>query len=228
MLDDTPLPELTLAQRAITRDWGPSDDSTYVEIELPGWKSEGGAMLASALVPGTGHLYVGENTGYLFLLAEAAGWTARTLYRQRADDRRDEGASLAGSPTDPTSTWSATRWAQATGGDPAELIALYHGDRDAFLKRIATDPALLAGWSGSDPTLTRRSLDGLLVEADRAQRRANYAGAALWLNHLIAAADALRAARIRNIPIQRNLEIQLKSQWKSGHPGFRVALAGRF
>ena len=68
----------------------------------------------------------------------------------------------------------------------------------------------------------------MLSDADKAQRRANYAGAALWLNHLIAAADALRAARIHNIPIQRNLELKLKSQWKNGSPGFRVTLAGKF
>lgn len=225
---DEQVPELTLAQRVIDREWGPSDDTTYVEIELPGWKSEGGAMLASAIVPGTGQLYVGHRSGYLFLLAEAAGWTARTYYMGEAEDQRDESAEYAGPPALPGSAWSASRWAQATGGDPTPLIALYHGDRSAFLNRIATDPALLAGWSGPDPAASRQGLEVMLTDADTSQRRANYAGAALWLNHIIAAAHALRAARIHNIPIQRNLELKLKSQWKHGSPGFRVTLAGKF
>jgi hypothetical protein len=225
---DTPVPELTVAQRAIHRDWGPSDDSTYVEVELPDWKSEGGAMVASAVIPGTGQLYVGQRSGYLFLLAEAAGWTARSMFLKDADEHRDRGEAYAGPPGLPGSSWSASRWAQATGGDPTALIALYYGDRGAFLHRIATDPALLSGWSGPDPEASREGLDILLGDADKAQRRANYVGGALWLNHLIAAADALRAARIHNIPIQRNLELRLKSSWKHGNPGVRVTLAGRF
>jgi len=47
-------PELIWAQRTIEREWGPSEDSVYVETDVPGWRSEGLALGLSAAVPGLG------------------------------------------------------------------------------------------------------------------------------------------------------------------------------
>ena len=44
------VPQLWLAQRSIDRQWGASDDSTYKTIDIPGYKSEGWAMMMSAVV----------------------------------------------------------------------------------------------------------------------------------------------------------------------------------
>lgn len=220
-------PMLLFAQRAITRRWGPSDDSTYVEIQVPDWRSEGGAMAMSALVPGVGQAYVGEQSAFVYALAEVTGWAARWFYARRADSRRADAESYAGSPADPSSAWSFERWQSATGGDPSELERIYAADRQAFLREIATDPRYLAGWSGN-PTATRAGLDDLLAGADRNQQRANVAGAAVWINHLVSAADALRAARIHNLPLRRNLELRLQTGWSGGHPGVTATLERRF
>ena len=48
-----------LAQRVVTREWGASDDTSYLEIEVPGYRSEGWALVLSSIVPGAGELYVG-------------------------------------------------------------------------------------------------------------------------------------------------------------------------
>ena len=124
----------------------------------------------------------------------------------------------------------SVRLAEALASRIDHVIGMRHviGDAAAIEFSFGFYLALFAGWSGPDPAASRQGLEVMLSDADKAQRRANYAGAALWLNHLIAAADALRAARIHNIPIQRNLELKLKSQWKNGSPGFRVTLAGKF
>ena len=46
-------PELTLAQRVIEREWGPSEDSVYVVVDVPGWREEAYAMGLSAAAPGS-------------------------------------------------------------------------------------------------------------------------------------------------------------------------------
>jgi hypothetical protein len=48
-------PELVLAQRAIDRSWGLSEDSSYAEVDVPQWRSEGLAVGFSAVVPGANH-----------------------------------------------------------------------------------------------------------------------------------------------------------------------------
>src|SRR5262245_48812201 len=69
-------PELILAQRTIDRTWGPSDDSVYVTVEVPNWKSEPLATTLSAVVPGSGQWYVGEKGNALVYAAiEVAGWS---------------------------------------------------------------------------------------------------------------------------------------------------------
>src|SRR5262245_34774719 len=70
-----------LAQRTIDRQWGLSEDSVYVTVDVPGWKSEALATTLSAIVPGTGQFYTGEGMGWVFVAAEAAGWGGWLWYR---------------------------------------------------------------------------------------------------------------------------------------------------
>lgn len=222
-----PAPDLVLAQRTIDRQWGASEDSTYVEVNVPEWRSEGGAALLSAVIPGAGHFYVGEGSWVWFALAEVAGWTAHLVFDGRGEDSRRQAEHFAGDPRDTSSAWSFERWQGATGGDPAALEAIYARDPKAFYYVIGSDPAYLAGWSGN-PAATRGTFEGLRDDAETQFRRANQAGTLLWLNHLVAAADALRAARLHNMPLRRNLDIRLKSSWRGGRPAFVASLERRF
>ncbi len=216
-----------LAQRVITREWGPSDDSVYVEYSLPGYKSEGGAMLFSALVPGAGQLYVGEGSGWLFVAAEVAGWVSRWAFRERAKDFRDESLGYAGSPYDSTSNWSFLRYARATNGDTLELQRLYAGDRDAFFHLIGFDERFKHGWK-SDAFVVRDAYQILEKKYQRHLKRARYATGAVILTHVAAALDALHAARKNNFPLQRNLRLRLEGSLGPDGEAVSFALERRF
>lgn len=217
------VPRLHFAQRVITRAWGPSEDSAYVVVRVPEWRSEGGAMAMSALVPGAGQFYAGERSGWVFLLAEAGGWAAHLWLADGADARRDEAYAYAGDPADPAAVWSLERWSLATGEDPDGLARLHAADRDGFYSVIRS-PRYAAGFASVE---AREAFETLQRSADRRRRYARYAVIGLMLNHAFAAFDALRAARIHNLPLRRNLELRIRPTLGDG-AGFRAALEGSF
>lgn len=227
-LGDDDAPELMLAQRAIDRSWGPSDDSVYVDIEIPDWRSEPAALGLSAALPGFGQAYAGDaKRGMWFAAAELAAWMSHVIYRDRGRELRDDASRFAGNPTVVGSTWSISRWSDATQSDPAELERLYSADREVFFDLIASDSRYLAGWAG-DPSASRRTFSELRRNSDNRLSAARWAAAALWVNHAISAFDALRAARLHNMPLRKNLDIHVKGDWKHGRPALRASLERRF
>ena len=222
-------PELLLAQRAIERDWGPSSDSLDLAKRHAGWKSEPFAFAASALLPGAGHAYVGETSAIWFALAEVAGWTAHSLFHRDADRDREAAVRIAGNPADSTSGWSFHRWEAADPArDASQIEALWLADRAAFYTLIASDPQYLDGWGGSNPSATRASFDEQRDLADRALDRRRWSDIGLGLNHVIAAVDALRAARAHNLPVRRNLDLALRGHWGRRGPSIMAVLERRF
>jgi hypothetical protein len=221
-------PELLLAQRTIERDWGPSTDSLDLAKRRAGWKSEPFSFASSALLPGAGQAYVGETSAIWFALAEAAGWTAHWLFHRDADRDREAAARIAGNPADSTSGWSFQRWEAADPArDASQIEALWLADRAAFYTLIASDPQYLDGWSG-DPAATRASFDEQRDLADRALDRRRWSDIGLGLNHVIAAVDALRAARAHNLPVRRNLDLALRGHWGRRGPSVMAVLERRF
>ena len=220
-------PQLFLAQRQIERSWGRSEDSVYREIEIPGWRSEGAAAGLSAAVPGAGQAYTGSRRAWIYALAEVAGWTSRWFYERRGHDLQDEASAYAGSPSDTTSRWSFERWESRTSGNASTLRALYERDRKVFYDEIARDPNLLAGWAGV-PATTRTPFSNLRRNADDRLRFARYSGTSVWINHIVSAVDALRAARLHNVPLGRSTRLGLKGSWHHGSPAFTAALRRSF
>ena len=222
------VPELWLAQRSIDRDWGLSDDSTYRTIDVPGWKSEGLALALSAAVPGTGQLYVGESSGWLFLLAEVVGWSGHYLIRDRAEGLSRDAANYVGDPTDSSSTWSFERYAAATGGEAAQLQTLWSQDRDAFYQALATDTRFSPGFKGPDPVATYVAYQSIRESSQDRFHQVHYLDVALLLNHVVAAFDALRAARSHNLPLEKNFDLQLGGRLNRGQPELHATLTRRF
>lgn len=216
-------PEL-LAQRVIERSWGPSEDSVYKVVNVPDWKSEGIALGLSAAIPGAGQTYVGERSGLLFLALEVSGWTARSVFVHDARRLRTRAAGIAGAPGDSASGWSAERWSQATGRDPSDIERLYAADREAYFDAIGKDATYAAGWQSPDLS---GQFTHLRSQSNDDFGRGRWAGIALFLNHVLSAADALKAARLHNIPLERNMEIQLRGAWRGG-PGFAAIVERRF
>jgi hypothetical protein len=214
-----------LAQRVVTREWGASEDTNYVEVEVPGYRSEGGAMLLSAALPGAGELYLGEGSGFAFALVEVAAWTSRILLDRRADRRHDAPQNFAGSPYDGASAWSFSRYAQATHGDTLTLQQLYAGDKDSFYHRIGFDNQFQLGWTSIG---TRDGYRTLETQYQDARRRVRFATGAIILVHVASALDALHAAREHNLPLQRNLRFKVGGLLESGGETMAVALEKRF
>lgn len=220
-------PELILAQRTIDRAWGLSEESTYVEVAVPGWRSEGIAFAMSAVLPGAGHAYVHESSGLFFALVEVAAWTARRHFQSRADRLHSWGLGFVGDPRDSNATWSFRRWEERTGKDAGDLRALYAADPETFFAWIARDPLYLAGWF-FNAIPPRDEFRNSLDRAEGMLARKRYATTAIWINHLIAGLDALRAARIANLPLGRNLELKLGAGWRGESPAWLAAVGRRF
>lgn len=220
-----PSPRLMLAQRVIEREWTTRADSLVNPTYLRGGKSEPAALALSAILPGAGQLYVGERSGLAFLAAEVAAIAGVVFLNHKADAYNEDAAGLAGAPGDSASGWSLSRWQSATGGDAAALQALYVADRDAYYDVIGGNPAYAAGWASST---TQQEFVSTRDLADNRLHRAHLLTSALWINHLASAVDALRAARIYNLPIRENLRLKGNVGWRHGNPDLRLALSGSF
>ncbi len=218
-----------LAQRTIEREWGPSEDSTYHVVEVPGWKSEGWALGLSGAVPGAGHLYLGETSGWVFLLGEAAGWFGFWYERHDAQRQWDKLARFAGDPNDPNSVFSFARYAAETGNDPAALRTLWNGDRNAYYRAIHDDPTWLAGYGTSNPQGAMASYSNILAAHDESRGRERLVQTLLFFNHVYAAVDAWRAARAHNAPLRQEYHLELGEQRvRGGDTQWRAALVRRF
>lgn len=216
-------PDLLLAQRAIEREWPFAGDSGVVV--LPGARSELGALAMSAAVPGAGQIYAGQARGIYFAAAEVVGWIGWLLLRRGADDLRDDARTLAGVPDDSASAWSFDRLEAATTEDTSQLRALYAADRDAFDQAIAADPRYAPGWNSAE---AREEFSDLRRRSDRKLSHSRTTEGAIWVNHVVAAIDAVRAARLHNLPIGRGVELKADGGWRRGRPAFTVTLERRF
>jgi hypothetical protein len=220
-----------LAQRTIEREWGLSEDSVYVVKDVPGIKSEMMAGLMSAGLPGTGQMYVGGTSnmrrGAVFALAEVVALTARIMLQQEGDRVRKDAAAFAGVPTDTTSAWSLQRWAHATQSDPADLQRLYEANPEEFYDVIEGDPKYMAGWAG-DAEANQQHFFELRASSDRKLNGAHVSQSFLWVNHVVAAFDAFRSARVSNMALGPALGLKVKTGFKRGRPEFMAILSRKF
>ena len=200
---------LLLAQRTIERAWGPSDDTVYVELEVPEWRSEGlaaGALgRAAGLRPGVRRR---PDARDLVRARRGRGMDrAPGLPATRRADRRD---TRRASPAIPSDSAQHLVVRALDGGPrraiPAEIAALYEADREVFYDLIATDPRYLAGWGGERAPRARTSTSVRRISAAGSGAR-RYVETGLWINHLVAAVDALRAARLHNLTLRKDVSL---------------------
>ena len=217
-----------LAQRSIDREWGPADDSTYREVDVPGWKSEGLALVLSGAVPGAGHLYLGENGGWAFAAGEAAFWLGHWFEARAARQEWDHLEAFIGDPYDSSGVFSFARYAKATHHGTADLERLWHGDRRAFFRELNDNPLYFDGFAAGDQFNLQLRVHNMVDAHDVSLRREWLFDAALWANHLLAGLDALRAARSHNAPLREQYHIELGQRWRDGQREVRAALVRRF
>ncbi len=218
-------PRLLLAQRVIEREWSTPEELRASNPMPPGYQSELRAFTLSAMVPGAGQLAMGERSGYVFALAEIASVLGLWWYNNQAETLREDAAKVAGEPDELASSWSFERWETATEQEADEIERLYQVDREAFYHAIGSDARYSAGWS--DPNALQHFRD-LRAQSDARLEGAQRAEIAVWLNHVVAALDAVRAARIRNLPLVRGVELKASGEFQSGRPRVTVALRRSF
>ena len=144
-----------------------------------------------------------------------------------ANDARVSAAQYAGDPNFTASNWSFDRWSAATGQEADELRSLHRADPNSFYGMIGRDPQFNDGWSSTSGD-TRTEFQSMQQQADDKRSRSRMAAGVIWLNHIVAAAHAFRAARLHNVPLQQNLELQLKPSWSGGEPGLMAVVEKTF
>ncbi len=221
-------PELLLAQRAIERDFGspPADEAPYAVVEIPGWKSEGGAAAMSLVLPGTGQLYAGSKRGYLFLGIEAAALLSYASFKNKSDDTRAEYYSYVGDPNDPSSRFSFDRLA---GDVPPEEVSrlrtIYEKDAAEFYNTVTRNEEYVAGWTAPDARSAAASISDDMTSQ---KTKSNISLYTLMANHLVSAIDALNLARFTNYTLRENMTLKLKLRPSLHHGSYAFTLTQKF
>jgi len=221
-------PELLLAQRAIDRNLGstPQDATEYAVVEVPGWKSEGGAAAMSLVLPGTGQLYTGEKRGYIFLGVEAIALLSYATFSSKSADTRDDYYGFVGDPNDPNSRFSFDRLAgNVSLEEMARLRTVYEKDRAEFYDAVTLQAVYASGWGDPDERYDARAL---AEDSNQQDHRAEISLYALMANHLVSAIDALHIARLTNIALREDLTLKLKLNPGFSHGSYAFSLIQKF
>lgn len=223
-------PELHLAQRAIDREIHPPRTpeavTEYQEIEVEGWKSPALAAGMSAVLPGTGQLYTGQQRGYVYLGIQAVALYTYFHFDNKADQEQAEAFAYAGDPNGAASRWSFERFEQSAGTEEAnEIREIYARDPSEFYSRVSTDAKYFTGWAGTTESEKVESVGGYrIIDEERvdAERASNLGLFAAVANSLVSAVDAFRQARLNNIQIVEDWNLRLKA--KTGRDAGLTAL----
>jgi len=220
-------PELRLAQRAIQRDLGGSAaEEPYAVVDIPGWKSEGGAAAMSLAVPGTGQLYVGSKRGYVYLGVEAVALLSYAAFQAKSEDKRDEYHAFVGDPNATDSRFSFDRLAgQISAEEMSRLQTIYDRDKAEFYQAVTLQAQYAPGWA--DPN-ERFDAQVISEDADKERKRSNFGLYTLVANHLVSAIDALNLARFNNFALRENMTLKLKLRPSLRHGSYAFTLTQKF
>jgi hypothetical protein len=213
-------PVLLLAQRAIAlppevdvTPEKPDDSTVYKYVEVEGWRPPALAGLMSAAVPGTGQLYSGSKSGYIFLGVEAVALASYLHFSNKEDDARDDAQQYAGDPYSTSSRWSFDELSAAgvTNEEVERLQRIYASDRIEFYNRIASESRYLAGWRGIGQEETAEREGYLSLDDDRegAARAARASLFAVITNHVVSTVHAIREARLNNFRLTEDLSLKV-------------------
>ena len=221
-------PELVLAQRAIQRDLdGPAEPEVpYAEVEVPGWKSVGGAAAMSFALPGTGQLYAGSKRGYLYLGVEAVALLSYATFQSKSEKKRDEYHAYVGDPESPESRFSFDRLANDVSAEElARLRTVYERDPAEFYQAVTLQSQYAGGWADPDERFDAQAIS---EDADTQRSRSRLALYTTIANHLVSAIDALNLARFNNFALRENMTLKLKLRPGLRHGSYAFTLTQKF
>jgi hypothetical protein len=219
-------PSLLLAQKAIEE----PTPTAKKEGEEPSQteKSQGKAFIFSALVPGSGELYVGAKRGYIFLGVEAVAWTSSYFFHKSGKQKEDEYLDFA------DNHWSFERLPPIGGtcsgspytADRDSLIRyFYEHNKQHFYEDIGKQPFYQCGWDSP------QNLGSYLDMRDKSNwllKNSDYAIMAALVNHVVSAIDALRLARNYNANLGHGMKLNLKLKTSPHSSGIILVASRKF
>lgn len=222
-----------LAQRAIEPPDGPRRGETP-DARMPGprgRKSPALAGLLSAVLPGLGQAYLGQQSAYAFLGIEAAAWIAHASLRDTGKDKEREYKRYADAHwtferyRDPNSSPCTSDGHSDQGVQDSTLVFLYETRRDDWYEDIGKLTIYSCGWDSPDNRLFYRDMRDDSNDFLRASR---YATSIVLLNHIVSALAAAKGAASHNQHLTGNLDLQIDLEASLLRPGATVALRRTF
>ncbi len=213
------------------------DTTTVVTREqqlamLPGYKLPKKALLFSALIPGSGELYVNS---YLkaatFFLIEAGAWTFYGIYTKKGNEKTDEFEAYA------DKYWNPEKWKSWYDGiDPAKQEQFTHASNmlellaegkktQQYYEMIGKYAEFVVGWEGARNDLIYEELMeyrrnkvpiaddymDMRAESNDLYGLARTGTTIAMINHLLSAIDAAWSAKLHN---NRLLKTSLRMEQK--------------
>ena len=172
-------------------------------------RKPGVSFLLSAVLPGAGQLYNGDNRGYLYLGIEAAAWFARISYLDAGNKKESEFERYADVhwARDLYRTRKDILGANYQAEDDTLLSEFLHRDRQQYYEEIGKYDKFRAGWDdwpttydpASDRALSpnRAHYRKMRQQSNNLLDHARLALAAAMVNRVVSGVDAFRTARGR-------------------------------
>jgi hypothetical protein len=170
-------------------------------------RKPGVAFLFSLVLPGAGQLYNGDSRGFVYLGLDAASWFARLSYASAGNRRERDSERFA------DLHWSHAKYKSADGQSDTEhydylpsqdslIVATALTDRSRYYTELARPDRYKYGWDDYRPETgwTRDNwthFRTMRSQADDLRKTGRLFTAALVLNRVVSAVDALRTARGR-------------------------------
>ncbi len=172
-------------------------------------RKPGVSFLLSAILPGAGQLYNGDDRGYLYLGIEAAAWFARLSYLDAGNKKENEFERFA------DVHWTLNLYRASNGALGANytlendslIVEFSRRDRQQYYEEIGKYDKFRAGWDdwaasydpANDRALSpnRAHYRKMRQQSNALLDRARLALAAAMVNRVVSGVDAFRTARGR-------------------------------
>ena len=172
-------------------------------------RKPGVSFLLSAILPGAGQLYNGDDRGYLYLGIEAAAWFARLSYLDAGSRKENEFERYA------DVHWTLNLYRASNGvlganytqENDSLIVEFFRRDRQQYYEEVGKYDKFRAGWDdwaatydpANDRALSpnRAHYRKMRQQSNELLDRARLALAAVLVNRVVSGVDAFRTARAR-------------------------------